>query len=142
MSQHLRVNDTYLGVALSPFSPLEESDQDDLAAVDTNNEEATRSAIRERVRPVFDSYDVERKQIVENTLRHHLTMTEGPDAQVPYSPMSIEAVFSPAYDLLLPVIQRPSDLRQFFLWLWKELFGSEDYHMVPGDAYELDDKYP
>jgi hypothetical protein len=81
--------------------------------LDPDKESGVRDVIRTRLKPYFDRFDVDSKEMARRSLQYFLSNPHTDFARV--------------YDSNLLPIAAPSDPRKFFVWLWQELFGDEPF---------------
>lgn len=114
------VNLYFIDSILTPFFWLYEAGSHD--NLDMNVEGNARQVIREYLKPEFESFDPVSRTTAKESLRYALNKSGIPwddlfhSAQPPFGP--------------------PDDPRQFFIWLWEELFPGESYFLESLAGYE------
>lgn len=114
----------YVDMALNPLIGLADDDETVLQYqhLDSNNEDEIKQVIRHTLKPYFAQLDAVSRERVKDALRYCLF-----DQNTEF-----ERVF---YSNLMP-FDAPPEPRQFFVWLWEELFSPEDYHVINLSEYE------
>ena len=100
--------------------------QDYFMNYDFNCDNDYRMIIDRFILPNYQSKSERMKSKIKETLRFSLSKKGFP--------------FEIRFDALLPPFDAPSDPRDFYLWIWEELFGSEPYLIEDlSDYTEVDD---
>lgn len=115
----IQVNPDLIAGLLGPFIGL--ADDDDAfelyRSLDCNDEGQVKQLIRQHVRKNFNKYSEKGQNRIKLTLKYALSNNDFPFHDV-------------YYGSLLP-FDAPSNPRDFFVWIWEELFPDEDF--VPMD---------
>ncbi len=82
------------------------------------DEQGFREIIRRHVKPWYKQYTEASAQIYKDTLRYYLTTNE----------IDFDDIWGQQQDADIPTTTDPRD---FFVWIWEELF--------PGENYEISD---
>jgi hypothetical protein len=116
----------YMVMAL--LNPLAGGADDDVeierySSITPDDEELYKSVIRQRLKPYFEQLSDRDRAECKTSLRYYLSKPGSPFHRF----MEAE---------LLP-FPPPRDPRQFFVWMWEEFFGSEEYSVNLGDYAEV-----
>lgn len=87
-----------------------------------------REAIRKYIKPFFLSLDDNSQRVCRDSLRYFLAT----DCN------SFDEIFSALQDSNLP---EPVNHRDFFLWLWQELFPGVIFDLADDSSWERKDEY-
>ncbi len=107
-----------LRIFLDPLTGLADDD-DEMAYYMSNppqTEEDYRTIINERLKETFYEKQEKEKKIASLALRYYLS----------HPTVDFERV----YESTLPPFDPPNPPRDFFLWIWEELFGNKDYRLT------------
>jgi hypothetical protein len=119
-----RVNGYFLSELLNGLSGM--GDDDEMTArfqgLDGNNAAQVKEVIAAELKPTFDSRSEKYREACRTALRYYLSK---PGAR-------FERVF---YANLLP-LSPPSDVREFFVWVWEVFFPGQDYHVPDLSEFE------
>jgi len=83
-----------------------------------------RQIIRQLVRPEFQSLTLESQLACKNSMRYFLSK-----GNAPFYDIIDEQLEWP--------IEPPTDPKQFFHWVWEELFPDEDFEIVDEEIWEV-----
>jgi hypothetical protein len=98
---------------------------------DNNSEEVKARVIRPFIVPWQRRYDPLSQRITKNSFRYYL------NAVLP-KPMSGVEFFQGMFNSMVPSFKGPRPSRLFFVWIWEELYGPEDYHIDSIDDFIVD----
>jgi hypothetical protein len=119
------VNPYFLDVLLRPITGL--ADDDDAVlhyqGIELSNEKQYKEVIRGTLIGPFNSLDDEKKKKSEIALSYYLTKDE--------------IDFQRVFDSCLPPFDPPTNARNFFVWLWEELFAGKDYIIPDLETYRV-----
>ncbi|HBZ80066.1 MULTISPECIES: hypothetical protein [Brevibacillus] len=119
------VNPHFLDVFLRPLIGL--ADDDEAIAhykeVELQTEEQYKAVIRETLVEQFNNLEEVEKRKSKLALSYYLTKPG----------IDFESVF----ESLLPPFDLPPNARDFFLWLWEELFIGESYELADAESYKV-----
>lgn len=123
------VNPYFLNKLLSPITGIADDDEVVMYYQNMNlNEVQYRIIIREQLKPYFDGCSEIVKQKSKLTLSYYLSKND-------YD-------FEDVFESCLPPFDPPENARDFFVWLWEELFGNEDYKISDLESFkEVPDVY-
>jgi hypothetical protein len=122
------VNPHFLDVLLRPLIGLADDDEATahFSTLDPDSAEQVRHVIRTTLAPAYVSLPEEMREPCKTALAYYLSR---PDTD-----------FERIFDACLPPFSAPQTPRDFFVWLWRELFGEEDYTRCVADGFrEIDD---
>ena len=88
-----------------------------LYKIDKNNEEEVKLVIRYKVLLDYDQRPKQFQTIFKSTLRYYLTYNTS------------DKEFLEIYNKATPSLEISDKPRNFFLWLWEEIFKKENYHV-------------
>lgn len=91
--------------------------------VDPGNEEHYRAIIREFFVKDFASYSDVKKERTKLALRYYLSKKD--------------VDFSGFFNACMPPFDPPNDPRDFFLWIWEEIYGDECYELADLNKYKV-----
>ena len=119
----IEVNPYYLHAMLGPFAGLADDDEAVIkyGAINPNDEYEIKNLIRTSLKPNFKCFNEQSQQLSKQTLQYYLSKPT----------YNFERVF----DSLLPPFDHPDEARNFFLWVWDELFPEENYRVKDITAY-------
>lgn len=93
---------------------------------DNNNEIGVKKIIMQEIKPYYEKAPDAYKTSLKRSLSYFLT-TDRID-------------FGRLYDSCLIAFNHPTNPKDFFVWIWQELFIGEDYYMeIPNNNIEIDD---
>ena len=120
-----QVNPWFLDDLMSPISGL--ADDDDAVMyyrqMNVDSEEKFRAIIREKFVVYYYALDEQKQEKAKLALSFYLSKPE----------FNFESVF----DACLPPFDPPKDARDFFVWLWEELFPGENYVISDLKSYKI-----
>lgn len=113
-----------LRIFLDPLTGLADDDNEVAyyMSMPPQTEADYRSIINERLKEPFYQKEEKEKKVADLALRYYLS----------HPAMDFERVF----ESILPPFDPPNPPRDFFLWMWEELFESKDYSLSE-EAYKL-----
>jgi len=119
------VNPYFLNDLMSPITGLADDDNaiKYYSNLNINTEEKFRSIIKDLFLPYYENLDNTKKQKSKLALSYYLSKAD----------YDFERVF----ESCLPPFDPPSNARNFFLWLWEELFNGEDYLIKDLKSYKV-----
>ena len=119
------VNPYFLNDLMSPITGLADDDNaiKYYSNLNINTEEKFRSIIKDLFLPYYENLDHTKKQKSKLALSYYLSKAD----------YDFERVF----ESCLPPFDPPSNARNFFLWLWEELFNGEDYLIKDLKSYKV-----
>ncbi|MFE1630586.1 hypothetical protein ACFLFF_27980 [Brevibacillus reuszeri] len=119
------VNPHFLDEFLGPITGLADDNEsiEHYKDVELRTEEQYKAVIRETLVEHFHSLEEVVKKKSKLALSYYLTKPA----------VDFEGVF---YSLLRP-FDAPSDPRDFFVWLWEELFIGESYELADVNSYKV-----
>ena len=119
------VNPYFLDVFLRPITGLADDDEAVLyyQEIELGSEEQYKAVIRDTLVEPFNSLDEEKKQKSKLALGYYLTK------------QAID--FQRVFDSCLPPFDLPENARDFFVWLWEELFAGENYIVPDYETYKV-----
>jgi len=135
------VSERFIYYALSPLVRSYDVDVGDrpeleFPGMDSNNPtEVKTRVIRSFIVPWIHSYDETSQQITKNSFRYYL------NAQLPKPTDGVE-FFQGMFDAIIPDFEGPQPIRLFFVWIWEELYGPEDYHTDDLSEFVVDNDRP
>ncbi|ELK38905.1 hypothetical protein BAG01nite_49530 [Brevibacillus agri] len=119
------VNPHFLDVFLRPLTGL--ADDDEAVAhykeIELQTEQQYKAVIRETLVEHFNNLEEVEKRKSKIALSYYLTKPEIDFERVFYS--------------LLPPFDAPPNARDFFLWLWEELFIGESFELIDVESYKV-----
>ena len=110
---------------LGPFVGLGDDDHSPFRAVDPSDKLQIQAMLRTAVRPHFDNLPAERQFAVKLSLSHFLTITHDASA------------FERPLDCILASGLCTPNPRDFFFWLWEELFPGESSELAERERYKV-----
>lgn len=113
-----------LDIFVEPLIGLADDDEEvyKYMLIKPQTPEEYKKIIRENLKESFQKNEDKKKKSAEIALRYYLSD----------STIDFERVF---YSNLIP-FEAPIPARNFFLWIWQELFEDEDYHLTE-EQYKL-----
>ncbi len=121
------VSVSHIDALLSPLIGL--ADDDEAVAkyrtINQNDASEVKAVIGATIRPYFDLYDTKSKGKAKDSLSYYLSLP-GSDFERLY------------YSNLLP-FDALDDPKNFFIWLWEELFQGYDYKMDKLAEFQVND---
>jgi hypothetical protein len=120
----IRVNPYFLHTSLEPLSGLADDDEavTQFRDLDPNNEQEVRSLIRRMILPHLLTLSPRNLERIKLAYQYYLSKTESNFERVFYS--------------VLPPFDAPDEPRNFFLWVWKEWFPTEDFQINFLDRFD------
>ncbi|MCC0566090.1 hypothetical protein HN020_15355 [Brevibacillus borstelensis] len=119
------VNPHFLDLFLRPLTGL--ADDDEAIAyykeIELLTEEQYKAVIRETLVEHFNNLEEVEQRKSKLALSYYLTEAEIDFERVFYS--------------LLPPFDAPSNARDFFVWLWEELFDGESFELKDAESYKV-----
>jgi hypothetical protein len=104
-------------------------------SIDSHNPvEVKERVIRAFIVPWIRSCDGITQRITKDSFRYYLNV-EMPDRY------GIE-FFQGLFNSIIPNFEGPKPIRHFFVWIWEELYGQEDYHTDDLSSYVVDNATP
>lgn len=116
------VSESFLDSLLGPLYGHPADVNERLIAIDANSQTQVTEVIRERIVPMWRRLDDRSQPIVKESLRWLLNEPQEAFELQRESPW--EYLF---YSVGLYSLGLPDDPKQFFIWLWHELFGNETF---------------
>ena len=112
----------------------------ELWQIDPNDEAAVRKVIREHVRPLFMEVAADAARGEDNRNHWYERFKEGLRWLINLNDeQEYSWIFETGQFALAPAI---GDEQKFFIWVWEELCGDEDWHIDDMSCYvENDDPY-
>ncbi|GGJ30511.1 hypothetical protein [Paenibacillus hunanensis] len=106
-----------LRIFLDPLTGLADDDEEMIYYMNKppQTEDDYRSIIKERLKEPFHQKEEKKKEVANLALRYYLS----------HPTIDFEGV----YESVLPPFDPPHPPREFFLWIWEELFKGEDYSL-------------
>lgn len=104
-------------------------DSDALLVKSSDDEQGFREVIRRFVKPYVYSFDEDSIGLCKDSLRYYLNTNS----------ISFEDVFSNLQDAPIPYANNDRD---FFVWVWEELFPNEDFKIESFADWKTSDVYP
>ncbi|GEB30421.1 MULTISPECIES: hypothetical protein [Brevibacillus] len=119
------VNPHFLSVFLVPITGLADADEaiEHYKNIELLTEEQYKEVIRETLVEYFQNLEEDVKRKSKLALSYCLTKPT----------VDFESVF----ESLLPPFDLPPNARDFFLWLWEELFIGESYELADAESYKV-----
>lgn len=118
------VNEQFVGVLLSPLWWGGRS-HPEMIEVDPNDEIEIRKIIRAEIVPHFSNYKNESQHKIKDSLRWLLNIGEKSSTQEVVH--QSESLFVRIFSTNGYAIELPNEPKDFYFWLWDELFGSEKW---------------
>ncbi len=117
----LIIEPNLLRIFLEPLTGLADDDEEVLYYMNKppRTEEDYRSIIKERLKEPFHQKEEKKKTKANLALRYYLS----------HPTIDFERV----YESVLPPFDPPHPPKEFFLWIWEELFKDEDYSLNEED---------
>ncbi|GAC1362532.1 MAG: hypothetical protein NVSMB32_02960 [Actinomycetota bacterium] len=116
------------------LDPLGSEDSDDdvakYADFDTNDEAAVRQLIRTLIKPYYERWGPASREIGRRSLAYWLSFRRD----------QLEITFNSCFLPLGPTgtwSEQTEWTQEFFVKIWEELFGPDDYHLTSADDYEV-----
>jgi D-cysteine desulfhydrase family pyridoxal phosphate-dependent enzyme len=122
-----QVNLHLVGLLLSSLDGLGDVDEyvEAYRSLDVNDANQVRSVIRREIVPIYLRLTERGRREVKLSLRYFLTKSHtnfsGLFGMMPFGP--------------------PTNARDFFVWVWEELFGEEDHHFADLRLYQRSDSF-
>jgi len=118
------VNPYFLRKLLDPIAGLADDDESVIyyQNMNKNNEVQYRKIIKDILKPYFEGINEIVQQKSKLALSYYLSKDK----------FDFESVF----ESCLPPFDPPEDPRDFFVWIWEELFGDEDYKILNIESYK------
>lgn len=105
------------------------TDEEASVITSPDDEMNTRDIIKLVVKPYFDSLPKRSQFLCKHSLQYFLTSNRAPFFEI----LSNQQEWQ---------VGAPSDPKAFFVWIWRELFPSEDYHLSDLAKFEeCNDQY-
>lgn len=119
------VNPHFLDVFLGPITGLADDNEsiEYYKDVELRTEAQYKAVIKETLVEHFHNLEEVVKKKAKISLSYYLTKPAVDFERVFYS--------------LLPPFDAPSDPRDFFVWIWEELFIGESYKLADVDSYKV-----
>lgn len=119
------VNPYFLNDLMSPITGLADDDEavSYYNSLNISSEEQYRSIIREVFIEYFSSLDKQKKDKTKTALSFYLSKQDSD--------------FERVFESCLPPFDPPTDVRDFFVWLWEELFKGESYIISDMESYKI-----
>ncbi|MEO3943963.1 hypothetical protein [Gorillibacterium sp. CAU 1737] len=119
------VNPYFISDLLSPITGLADDDEavEKYRDIDTSVDNHYREIIRLEIKTYYDCLSNENKEKVKGALNYYLSTSE----------IDFERVF----ESCLPPFDPPKDARNFFIWVWEELFEGENYKITNKAEYVI-----
>ncbi|MDR2981212.1 MAG: hypothetical protein LBV12_03080 [Puniceicoccales bacterium] len=117
------VNPYFLHVLLDPLTGLADDEDavEKFATLNPDDQHEVRTVIREMLTPNFENLPSQTQKRCKQALAYYLSK---PDAN-----------FGRVYEACLPPFDPPKDPRDFFVWIWSELFPGEIYEEHASELY-------
>jgi len=96
--------------------------------------EVKERVIRPLIVPWVRSLDDTLQQMTKDSFRYYLN--------VPTPRGYGKVSFQDMFDWIVPAFEGPKPIDLFFVWIWDELYGPEDYHTKDLSNYVVDDVTP
>jgi hypothetical protein len=134
------VSRRFLFWAIGPIirhEDVEEGEMPELefSGIDNHNPvEVKQRVIQPFVVPWVRSCDEITQRMTKDSFRYYLNVRM-PDRY------GIE-FFQGLFNSIIPNFEGPTPIRLFFVWMWDELYGPEDYHANDLSNYVIDDDTP
>lgn len=106
---------------LAPMGHLPDEEELVFYDLNPNDEHAVKEMIRKYVVPAYFSFGPKSKEISKNSLQYFLSM---PKSSYQYT-----------FDRIGTPFDSPEEPRKFFIWVWQELFGEEDFSLIDKENY-------
>lgn len=119
----MTVNGYFVDAFLGPLGGLADVDETPFDSIDGNDEQAIRKVIRDELKPHFERWDDKSKRIARDSLAYWLSFRRHE--------------LGPLYNGMLMPFDPPNPPELFFLWLWEELFGPEDWRLEDPKAFQV-----
>jgi len=121
----ISVNPNFITDILSPITGLADDDEavEKFRDIDTSVDTHYREIIRKEIRTYYDCLNSDKKYKVKQALNYYLATSE----------IDFERVF----ESCLPPFDPPKDARDFFVWVWEELFVGEIYQITNKADYVI-----
>lgn len=119
------VNLYFITDLLSPITGLADDDEavEKYRDIDTSVDNDYRKIIRKEIRTYYDYLNSEKKDKVKRALNYYLATSE--------------IDFERLIESCLPPFDPPKDARDFFVWVWEELFEGETYQITNKADYVI-----
>lgn len=113
-----------LTMFLEPLAGLAEDEVESVyyMSVPPQTEEDYRKIINERLKEPFYQKEEKKRKLANLALRYYLS----------HPTIDFEGVF----ESILPPFDPPNPPRDFFLWIWEELYGGKEYR-VTEEEYKM-----
>jgi len=128
-------------MAIGPISrhvDVEEGEIPELEFPDMDGKnpvEVKERVIRPFILPWIRSLDETTQRMTKDSFRYCL------NAQMPKSLGGVE-FFQSMFNSIVPDFDGPEPIRLFFVWIWEELYGPEDYYTDDLSSYVVDNATP
>lgn len=123
----ITINHYFLGDFVDPFAGLADGEEEDQININPEDEDAYKKLIVSVLRPHFLSLPKIIQEKCKITLSYYLTTN-----QIDFN--------ADIFSLFMLPFSPPTNPKDFFVWLWEELFPNEDYILQDPDKYkEVDD---
>ena len=119
------VNPYLLHDLMAPITGLADDDNAVILYryVDQGNEDHYREIIRGLFVEYFSGFSNSKKEKTKLTLRYYLSKHDSD--------------FERVFNACLPPFEPPYNPRDFFVWIWEELFGDECFKITDMHKYEI-----
>lgn len=111
-----------LEIFLEPLIGLADDDDEvnQYIHINPQTEKDYKLIIRERLIESFEVQNSAKKKLAKFALGYYLS---NPDID-----------FERVFEAILPPFDAPDPARNFFLWIWEELYGTENYNLIEAEG--------
>ncbi|MCR8659459.1 hypothetical protein [Paenibacillus endoradicis] len=119
----ITINPHFLSQLLIPITGMADVDEEveKYRELDIADKEQYRAIIRRIIPASFYSLTIENQEKVKLALNYYLSTSE----------IDFERVFHSC----LPPFDHPTNAKDFFVWIWEELFGDERFQISDKEQY-------
>jgi hypothetical protein len=119
------INPYFITDLLSPITGLADDDEavEKYREIDISDDYQYREIIEKEIRTYYDGLNNEKKEKIKQALNYYLSTSE----------IDFERVF----ESCLPPFAPPKKTRDFFVWIWEELFEGEIYQITEKVDYVI-----
>lgn len=131
----IEVNESFVGALLGVFSGGEPGLCDEyLLSVDPNNVDLIGRLLADQVKPFYEEYSCGSQAKIKESLRWLLNV--GSSMQKSPSGEKIGSLFEQVFYSNMLALKLPDNPEQFYIQLWRVLFGGEDYSIADLKQYK------
>ena len=121
----LTVNPYLIHQLMAPLTGLADDDEAVVFYdyVNPSNEEHYRAIISELIVKYFSNLSDAKKERTKFALKYYLSKKDSD--------------FDSAFDACLPPFEPPDNTRNFYVWIWEEIYGNEYFEITDMDKYKV-----